>query len=183
MMIDIFNNPLKPFYRFGDIMLLQKITEKKWITFLLKSYQRSGKTADEKTVQVIPKLMKNHSWYVQQLAHYTWNISHKKITPYDIAAALNELISANTPLYQKEIESISSTQLNLLKAIAGNETKFTSTPVMNKYMLGTPRNVSKNKSILIYNDIIHELNGIFEFVDPAFELWFKKQYFRQPYSS
>ena len=31
MMTDIFNNPSKPFYRFGDIMLLQKIETKKYI--------------------------------------------------------------------------------------------------------------------------------------------------------
>jgi len=53
---------------------------------------------------------------------------------------------------------------------------------MNKHQLGTPRNVSKNKTVLINNDIIHEINNKFEFVDPAFELWFKKQFFNQPYT-
>ena len=126
--------------------------------------------------------MKNHSWYVQQLAHYTWNLTNKKASILEINAALNELIYANSPLYQKESESISHTQLNLLKAVVNGETKFTSTSVMNKYHLGTPRNVSKNKTVLINNDIIHEINNKFEFVDPAFELWFKKQFFNQPYT-
>lgn len=182
MMTDIFNNPSKPFYRFGDIMLLQKIETKKWVSFICKSFAATDKQIDEKTAGIIPLVMKNHSWYVQQLAHYAWNVTHKRATTTEIYTALKELINANTPLYQKETESISRTQLNLLKAVAKDEIQFTSTAVMNKHQLGTPRNVSKNKTVLINNDIIHEINNKFEFVDPAFELWFKKQFFNQPYT-
>lgn len=182
MMTDIFNNPSKPFYRFGDIMLLQKIETKKWVSFICKSFAATDKQIDENTAGIIPLVMKNHSWYVQQLAHYAWNVTHKRATTTEIYTALKELINANTPLYQKETESISHTQLNLLKAVAKDETQFTSTAVMINYQLGTPRNVSKNKTLLINNDIIHEINNKFEFVDPAFELWFKKQFFNQPYT-
>jgi uncharacterized protein len=182
MMTDIFNNPSKPFYRFGDIMLLQKIETKKWVSFISKSFGDTGKHIDEKTAEIIPIVMKNHSWYVQQLAHYSWHLTQKKATTTEVFTALNEVINANTPLYQREIEIISQTQLNLLKAVAKGETQFTSAAVMNKHHLGTPRNVSKNKTILINNDIIHELDHKYEFVDPAFELWFKKQFFNQPYT-
>jgi len=182
MMTDIFNNPSKPFYRFGDIMLLQKIQTPKWISFITKSFRNTGKVIDDDIAKAIPGVMKNHSWYVQQLSHYVWNLTHKKATITELNTALTELIQANTPLYQKEIESISTTQLNLLKAVANGENKLTSTFVMQKYFLGTPRNVSKNKTILINNDIIQSVNQKFEFVDPAFELWFKKQYFQQPYT-
>lgn len=182
MMADIFNNPAKPFYRFGDIMLLQKIETKKWITFICKGFADTEKYIDENTAEIIPSLMKNHSWYVQQLAHYIWNLSDPRATITEVNSALRELINANSPLYQKETESISHTQLNLLKAIVKGETQFTSAAVMQRHALGTPRNVSKNKTILINSDIIHEVNGVFEFVDPAFELWFKKQYLNQNYT-
>lgn len=181
MMAHIFNSPSKPFYRFGDIMLLPKIESAKWIDFITRSFSKSGKQIPVEVATRIPALMKNHSWYVQQLAHYTWNMTQKKASDTEVNSALKELLQANTPLYQKEVESISGTQLNLLKAIAKGETKFTSTSVMQDYQLGTPRNVSKNKEILINSDLIHELNGSYEFLDPAFELWFRKQFFNQPY--
>ncbi len=183
MMTDIFNNPSKPFYRFGDIMLLNKITTEKWVKFICESFEQSGKKISPKIAEKIPNAMKNHSWYVQQLAHYTWNISQKTATISDVENALNELVRANTPLYQKEVETISATQLNLLKAIAKNETQFTSVAVMQTHQLGTPNNVIKNKAVLISNDSIHEVNNQFEFLDPAFELWFKKQYFNQSYNN
>ncbi|MBC7410923.1 MAG: ATP-binding protein [Bacteroidia bacterium] len=183
MMTDIFNNSAKPFYRFGDIMLLNKIEHKKWVRFITESFEKTDKKIDAKIAEIIPQVMKNHSWYVQQLAHYTWNITHKKATLQDVENALKELIQANTPLYQKEIETISVTQLNLLKAVAKGEVQLMSTAVMLGYKLGTPNNVSKNKAILINNDVIHEINNVYEFLDPAFELWFKKQYFNSPYLS
>jgi len=182
MMTDIFNNPSKPFYRFGDIMMLPKIETTKWISFITESFKNTGKQMDDITAANIPLVMKNHSWYVQQLAHYVWNLTQKKATFIELNAALNELIQANSPLYQKEIETISATQLNLLKAVAKGEVQFTSAAVMQRHFLGTPRNVSKNKTTLINNDIIHEVNQVYEFVDPAFELWFKKQFFNQSYN-
>lgn len=179
MMADIFNNPSKPFYRFGDIILLQKIKTSDWVSFIIKGFQKSGKNIDKIHAELICTLMKNHSWYVQQLSHYVWNLTKKKAGLQEINTALTELINTNSPLYQKEVEGISTTQLNLLKAVAQGETKFTSTQVMQDYSLGTPRNVSKNKTILINHDTIHEVDGQFEFLDPAFELWFNKQYFNR----
>ncbi len=181
MMSEIFNNPSKPFYRFGDIMLLQKISSEDWEKFLIQSFSSTGKSIAPECASKIPLLMKNHSWYVQQLAHYTWLKTTKKADQTQISSALNELIRANTPFYQKEVESISTTQLNLLKAVVKGETQFTSTKVMNTYRLGTPRNVSKNKTILVNSDVIHQVNGHYEFLDPAFELWFRKQYFNEAY--
>ncbi|NVO02122.1 MAG: ATP-binding protein [Bacteroidetes bacterium] len=181
MMTEIFNNPSKPFYRFGDLLMLPKIKEAKWVEFLCKSFKETGKSIKESDALLVTQLMRNHSWYVQQLAHYTWNLTQKIATKKEIEMALIELINANSPLYQKEIESLPSTQLNFLKAVVSGEKHFTSTSVMNKYKLGTPRNVSKNKITLVNNDLIQEIDHLFEFVDPAFELWFRKQFFHQSY--
>jgi AAA+ ATPase superfamily predicted ATPase len=181
MMTEIFNNTSKPFYRFGDIILLQKISGEDWHQFILESFESTGKTISEEMARKIPQLMKDHSWYVQQLAHYTWQKTEKNAKMEEVAEALNELIQANSPLYQKEVENISGTQLNLLKAISKGAKQLTAAKTMQEYKLGTPRNVSKNKNILINEDIIHETSNGFEFLDPAFELWFKKIYFNQDY--
>ena len=86
------------------------------------------------------------------------------------------MIQANSTLYQKQNEIISRTQLNLLKAVMAEETQFTSTQVMSKYKLGTPNNVKKNKTKLVNDDIIQDSDGLCEFVDPAFKIWFKRYY-------
>jgi hypothetical protein len=181
MMTEIFNNPSKPFYRFGDIMLLQKIETNKWVNFIIDGFKNTGKSIDEETAVLIPQIMKNHSWYVQQLSHYTWNLTGKKASKEQIKMALKELIQANTPLYQREVQGLSEKQINFLKAIAKGEKQLMGNEVMQKYQLGTPRNISKNNLLFTNNDIIHKINETTEFVDPAFELWFKKQYFKENY--
>ena len=123
---------------------------------------------------MVADLMQCHPWYVQQLSHYTWNRTTKSATRSDILTSLDELLNANLPLYQKETEILSTTQLSLLKAIACGEKHLTSTETMNKYHLGTPRNVSKNREILINKDIIGESEGKLIFLDPAFEIWFRR---------
>ncbi len=176
MMTDLFNSPSKPFYRFGDILPLDKIATEHWVAFIRENFSKTGKSIDDKAAEMIPFMMKNHSWYVQQLAHYTWQLTAKKASRREVEKALEELIHTNMPFYQKEIERLSATQLNLLKAIQAGEYKLTASAVMQTYRLGTPRNVSKNKTKLINADIIHDVQGKFEFLDPAFEKWFLKQY-------
>jgi hypothetical protein len=178
MMTDIFNNPSKPFYRFGDLMLLQKINTSDWIKFIKNGFRKTGKSIDKKTAKLIATTMQDHSWYVQQLSHYTWNYTRNNSSTSEVKAALTELINANSPLYQREIELFSRTQLNLLKAIASGEKKLTSTRVMQNFNLGTPNNVRKNKKNLIENDIIDNSVG-FEFLDPAFEIWFRINFFNK----
>lgn len=183
MMTDIFDNSSKPLYRFGDIILLEKIKTENWVSFIKNSFKNSEKSISSAIAKRIAHLMNNHSWYVQQLAHYTWYKTEHEANIENLNEALKELINANSPLYQKEVESLSKTQLNLLKAISQGENKLTSVHVMKKYKLGTPRNVSKNKRTLQNNDIIDLKNNKYEFLDPAFELWFLKLYFNQGYMS
>jgi hypothetical protein len=179
MMTDIFNNPSKPFYRFGDIMLLQKIKREKWTSFIIESFAKTKKEISPELAELIPTLMQDHSWYVQQLAHYTWQKTKKKATKTEIQLAFSELIEANTPLYMREVEGLSLTQLNFLKAVANKEEKLSSTEILQKYRLGTSASVVKNKAILLKADLIDESKGKLSFLDPAFEYWFLRYYFKQ----
>lgn len=177
MMTDIFNKPSRPFYRFGDIILLQKIERPKWTTFIQKNFKRTNKIISKKNAELIPTLMNDHSWYVQQLANYTWQKTAQEATEKHIYSALRELIYANSPLYQREIEILSKKQVNLLKAIAQKEERLSSSETMRNFDLGTSASVVKNRKILEQNDVIHEQEGSYEFLDPAFEIWFRKVFF------
>ncbi len=177
MMTEIFNKPTKAFYRFGDIILLPKIKKEKWIPFIVNAFKKTGKSIGEKNAGLICDLMKNHSWYVQQLSHYTWNRTHKKTSKKELQLALAELINGNSPLYEKEIEICSKTQVNLIKAIVKNQKHFSSVKVMKDFKLGTSNNVSKNLKKFRENGTIEKIDNKYELLDPAFEIWFKKQFF------
>lgn len=178
MMAEIFTNSKKPFYKFGDLIYLRKIEKKYWIPFIQSGFENTGKKIEETETSRIVDLMRNQPWYVQQLSHYTWNHTNKTANSKTIDTALLELMNTTSPFFEREIELMSKTQVNLLSAVIQGEEKFTSKKVMDKYRLGTPRNVSKNKQILIEKDIIEKFESAFKLLDPAFELWFKIYYLK-----
>lgn len=176
MMTDIFNKPSKPFYRFGDLFLLQKIKQEKWIKFIIENFQKTKKEISENQAKDIAELMKNHSWYVQQFSYYIWSETDQIVSDEIFQNALERLIQSNTPLFQQIVEELSITQINLIKAIVKGEKQLSAKATLDKYQLGTSANVIRNKKILLQKDLIHKENGLYELLDPVFELWVKKTY-------
>ena len=178
MMNDIFNNPSKPFYRFGDLMELQKIDKEEWVKYIVRGFKSTGKYIECKQARRIAELMDNHSWYVQQLAHYAWTNTESTLSDEDLERAVNQLINTSSPFFIKEFESLSKTQVNLLKAVLMGESQLSSQRVMNEYGLGSNRNATRNKQTLEQADIIESIDQGYKFLDPVFALWFKKKVIR-----
>jgi hypothetical protein len=95
-----------------------------------------------------------------------------QVTETILLEAMRELIDVNTPFFQAQVESLSTTQLNLLKAVASGERQITSVRAMQEFKLGTSNNIIKNREILIKKDILQFSQGDFEWLDPVFLLWF-----------
>ncbi len=178
MMTNIFDSPGRAFYRFGDMFFLQKISKAHWEKFIVEKFLSTRKSIALELAAKIAGTMKNHSYYVQQLAHLVWMHTTKKATDETFQFALNELMNFNALFYQTIIENLSNTQINFLNAVIKGVEKFTSVDAMRSYQLGTPRNVSKSRMTLESADIIDVSNGKVSMLDPAFELWLRREYFR-----
>lgn len=174
LMLELFNHPERPFYRFGDLILLEKIATPEWVPFILKGFSESGKTISTKHSESMVRSMGNHPYYIQMYCDYVWTLTSSGVTDEIMDLALMEMINHNSFLYQEELENLSITQLNLIKAISGGETQLTSKAVMDGFKLGTPNNVSKNKEVLRFRDIIDIRGTQVSFLDPLFEIWLKK---------
>jgi len=178
MMSEIFNQESRPFYRFGDLMVLEKISKENWISFIIKSFTNTGKNITAHYSEKIIEISNNHPDYIQQLSHHVWNLTDYDVNDNTIRNGIELVLNSNTMLYMETCDNLSSTQINLIKAVASNESRFTSHSIMNQYGLGTPRNVSKNKMILETKEIIdfHAENAYF--VDPFFEYWFRNTFLK-----
>jgi len=176
MMVDIFNSSSKPFYRFGQIMFLSKIAEKEWVKFIVNAFKSTKKSISEKLALELVRMVEAHSWYVQQLAYFVWNLTENKVTVDILQQAIEQVVDANLPLYQSECDALTASQLNLLVAIVGNEPFLTAVETLSKYNTGTPQNVSKNKKLLQNRDIIEKTKDGFAFLDPVFKRWFAREY-------
>ena len=72
MLLDIFHNYNMPFYKFGDILFLEKIPKKDWIEFIGRKFSETGKEISGELCGMITDLMKNHPYYTQQLSQQVW---------------------------------------------------------------------------------------------------------------
>lgn len=174
MMREIFEQTDKPFYRFGTQYTLGRIETTHWEKFILEKFEQTNKLISSELVLDMVSRMKNHPHYVQQLAHFVWSFSSKKVTADVIDYSIEFMLNANASFFVKIIEELSKTQINLLKAISNGEVQLTSSQTMRDYHIGTPHNIVKNRKKLEGKDIIDTTNNEILFIDPLFEIWFRK---------
>ena len=177
MLMDVFSNYSMPFYKFGDIMFLEKIPAEDWVLFIQKRFTDTKKEISIGEAEQIAVLADNHSYYVQQLAQQVWFRTAKRATPEIVESAFEDIISQLSLLFVNMTDSLSKRQLSLLNAILNNENQLTSKATLAKYNLGTSANVIQLKKRLIELDIIDEMKGQIQFLDPMYKHWLATRYF------
>lgn len=175
MMMSLFERQSMPFYKFGDVMYLSKISRKDWISFIVKAFESTHKYIDDVLADHIASLVQDHSYYVQQLSHMVWISTEKNVTRSIVAESLENLLEQNAILYTRDTENLSSSQLAYLKALAdGISAGLSSKAVIDKYRLGSSATVAKAKKALLNKELIEIRNSQSFFLDPVYELWFKR---------
>ena len=175
MMMELFERQSMPFYKFGDVMYLSKIDRKDWISFIMEKFRDTGKKIDGALAERIAQMVQDHSYYVQQLSHIVWLNTEKTATADILENSLNDLLEQNAILYTRDTEELSANQLLLLKAIAEGVNKgLSSMVIIEKYHFGTSANVLKIKNALVKKELIEERGGNVYFLDPVYEIWFRK---------
>lgn len=178
MLLDVFSSHSMPFYNFGQIMFLSKISENHWIPFIIGRFAATGKEISAETAGLICTLTENHSFYVQQLAHFSWLNAEKICNPEHVTTAFETLLLQLSFLYQSITDGLSNSQINFLEAVMYGEEKFSSKEIIQTYKLGTSANVIRIKQALINKEIIEVSGTDIEFLDPMYKHWLAKHYFK-----
>jgi hypothetical protein len=166
-----------PFYKFGDIIFLEKISQNDWIHFIQKRFADTGKKIDEDCATIIPELTDRHSYYVQQLAQQSWLRTERICTPEIVKEAFNDLVLQLSMLFQNLTDGLSRTQLGFLRALTQNIDQLSSQRTIQEYKLGSSANVVKIKKMLIDKEIIDIQGNKIDFLDPLYKYWLKEYFF------
>jgi len=177
MLLDIFSNAEMPFYKFGDIMFLEKIDNKTWGKFIQKRFKDTGKSISRKQAEYLAAQVENHSYYVQQLAQQAWLRTKTTCSISIIDDSLQSIKNQLSLLFIGLAESLTATQLYFLRAILAGETAF-GQENLQKYRLGTSANIIRIKDALQSKEIIDITAKNIEVQDPIFKLWLKEEYFK-----
>lgn len=121
-------------------------------------------------------MVDNHSSYVQQLAWLVWTRTGNEATRKNLEDAFQDIIDQNTPLFEKQTESLTSYQMNFLRAITdGVHSEFTTQEVLRKYQLGSSANVSIIKRALIKKELIEIEKRKTVIPDPVMNVWLQRE--------
>jgi len=176
MMLDIFNNSNSPFYRFGQLLFLNKIPKEEWMPFIVDTFEKSGKHISNEFASRICDVTECHSWYLQQCCYFVWNASTTEVTEESFNYGLKQMINTNSPMFLNDTESLVASQIEMLRAIKDGIQQLSSTEAKAKYHLGNPNTISKNKKVLQNKDVVEMKGGKMVFVDPIYRQWFAREY-------
>lgn len=177
MMEKMFQSQSHPFYRFGDLFYLDKISETDWVEYICERFRVTGKEISRELASEICTVTDRYSSYVQQLAWLVWLRTDKHATKEDVEFGIDRMLDACEPLFIQQTESLSAYQMNFLRALAnGVHTGFTRSEILDTYQLGTAANISRLKKALTEKDLIMmTAPKKLEISDPILTLWLKRR--------
>ncbi len=177
MMMDVFTSPSMPFYKFGEVIFLNKIPAGKWLSFIRKRFSDTKKKIDKEAASLIVSYADCHPYYVQQLAQQSWLRTEDACSTEVVKEAFSMLVLQMSMLFQTLTDTLGKSQVNFLKAVLKGEEKLSSQSVMMRYQLGTSANVIKIRNGLISKEIIDVADNKMVFLDPLYKYWLSEHYF------
>ena len=178
MLLEVFSNSSMPFYKFGDIIFLEKIKKKDWIRFITKRFKETGKSISEKDAAFVTEIAGCHPYYVQQLAQQAWLRTGEACNEDIIHKAHEGIIDQLSLLFQSKTEELSNAQINFLRALLKGAKKLSSKETLDEFDLGTSGNVVKLKKALESKEIIDLSSDEITLLDPMYKSWLETRYFK-----
>ena len=176
LMNELFEKRNLPFYKFGDAIYLSKIGTSDWVDYICGRFKATGKHISKELAEKICQIVDNHSSYVQQLAWLVWIHTDGTATEQDFKMACQDIIDQNTPLFEKQTESLTTYQMNFLRAVIdGVHSEFTKQEVLQKYQLGSSANVTIIKRTLVKKELIEIDKRQVVIPDPVMKVWLKRE--------
>jgi hypothetical protein len=177
MLMDVFTSSSMPFYKFGDILFLEKIHQESWIPFICSRFADTQKFISENDAALIAELAECHPYYVQQLAQQSWFRTATDCSGEIIRDAHEGIVSQLSLLFQSKTEELSTPQINFLKALLDGVEKFSSKNILDEYQLASSANVVRIKKALENKEIIDIMAGNILVLDPMYKNWLVSRYF------
>lgn len=176
MMLNIFGEYGSPFYKFGDLMFLPKISKENWVAYIEDRFTETRKSISDDAAGHLADLVENHSYYVQQLAQYAWLRTNKVCSEEIVDAAFQGMLDSLNLQFVNLMDSMTEKQRSFLCAVSDGVRNLSSVETISRYRLGTSGNIRIIKGALKKRDLIEETGHQVEIQDPLFKQWIRRVY-------
>lgn len=176
LMMKIFQNKRMPFYKFGETVFLDKIPAEDWVEYICQRFECGGKKINKEYAHKIVDFTDGFSSYVQELSWDVFAETDIEVTDEAFKNGIMELYRQNSALFQTRIETLTSYQMNFIRALCeGVHSDFGSKAIIDKYRLGSKSNITRMKTSLEEKELVETNKGITILTDPVFEQWFRQE--------
>ncbi len=178
-MEDIFSRR-KFFWRMVERYSLSTISESDISEHVIRGFMTGGKVIDRELLQGVIKLFKNNIWYINHFFFICDSLSKGYISEITLNDALSCLLSVHAPKFLGIMNDLTAFQERLLLAVLDGNIKFSTAEVIAKYRLNSSANVKRLRDALMKKEVVRfNEKDEPEIIDPLFEYWLRKEYFKK----
>lgn len=143
-----------------------------------KGFMAGGKVVNMDLLIGACNLLKCNFWYINHFAAICDSLTRGYILEPVLNDTLARLIAIHEPRFRAMVNSLTTHQVNFLRATVDGVTRFSASEIIRKYGLNSSANVKRVKDALMKKELLtfDEADNP-SFLDPLFEYWVRKFYF------
>ena len=176
ILLDIFNNRKRPFYKSAINMTLMQLPRNKVVEYLTDVFGKNGKDCPQYLAGEIYDITEGNPYYIQKLSYYVFEKATHRINKKTLNYALRQMLYEETPLFEAMLQNLRPGQMSFLYSLAKESTK---TPFKTDYLLrhhlGSMGGVQAAIKKLVSLDYIEKTAQGWKVVDPIFALWLRNR--------
>lgn len=174
VIIDMFNNPKRAFYRSATVYPLGSIASEELERYVENRFTKSGKKSSPVLIKKIVRQALGLPHYVQMLAWHVWERCDREVREEDLVEAVTELLRSQDELYQTWFDGSSLNQRAVLRALT-HEVEIFSQETIAQYDLGAASTVQSVLKSLVKKGFVNKEKNRYMLADPFFGIWLKQR--------
>ena len=175
MLMNMFGKRSAPFYKFGDMLFLERIPISYWREYITPRFEQESKHIDPKYIDDIYAYVDGNSSYMQQLCWLVWARTNLEVTEEIVAEAKEDLLRQNHALFMEQINGLSAYQIRFIRALlVGKAQEISRGATIEEFNLGSTANIATIKKALQKKELIDIEGKDICFSDPIFSHWLRK---------
>ena len=175
LLMNMFGKRSYPFYKFGDMLFLERIPIEYWYPYIQSRFEQTGIHIDAVYVDDIYAYVDGNSSYVQQLSWLVWARTTNDANSDILTEAKQDLLRQNHALFMEQMNSLTFYQIRFVKALmAGKALEINRKETIDEFELGSSANIAIIKKALQKKELIEVEGKNIYFSDPVFIHWLRQ---------
>ena len=175
LLMNMFGSRSYPFYKFGDMIFLERIPIAYWYEYIQKRFEQAGKHISTEWIDQIYAYVDGNSSYIQQLSWLIWARTTDEVNEEILADAQQDLLNQNHALFMEQMNGLTQYQIRFVRAIMeGKALEINHKDTIEAYELGSSANIATIKKALQKKELIEIEGKDIHFSDPIFIHWLRR---------